>query len=92
MSRPLRAIFENGVFRPLEPVTLDEHQHVLLDVTPASSDTASTPPAPAPSALVLATQLGLIGCAGDDPNDEPLPDDLSTNPAYLDGFGETSSS
>lgn len=26
------AVFENGVFRPLEPVTLEEHQEVMLSV------------------------------------------------------------
>ena len=30
MSRALKAIYEDGVFRPLEPVNLDEHQEVTL--------------------------------------------------------------
>ena len=32
MSQQIKAIFENGVFRPLEPVTLEEHQEVILSV------------------------------------------------------------
>lgn len=30
MSQHLRAIYEGGVFRPLEPVRLKEHQEVIL--------------------------------------------------------------
>jgi len=36
------------------------------------------------SALEVAQQLGLVGCAAD------MPQDLSTNPKYMEGFGETS--
>lgn len=36
---------------------------------------------PQESCLDLASRLGLIGCL------EGLPADLSTNPAYFDGFG-----
>jgi predicted DNA-binding antitoxin AbrB/MazE fold protein len=32
MTKHLRAIYENGVFRPLEPVALEEHQEVTLSV------------------------------------------------------------
>jgi predicted DNA-binding antitoxin AbrB/MazE fold protein len=30
MSKHLRAIYEDGVFRPLEPVRLAEHQEITL--------------------------------------------------------------
>ena len=30
MSQHLKAIYEDGVFRPLEPVRLEEHQEVTL--------------------------------------------------------------
>ena len=33
MTKPVKAIFENGVLRPLEPVALEEHQEVLLVVS-----------------------------------------------------------
>lgn len=36
MSQQLKAVYEHGVFRPLEPVRLNEHQEVtlLLETTP----------------------------------------------------------
>ncbi len=34
----VRAIYENGVFRPLVPVALEEHQEVVLSVGAALSD------------------------------------------------------
>ena len=33
--RSLHAVFENGVFRPIERVDLPEHSKVLIDVRPA---------------------------------------------------------
>ena len=33
--RSLHAVFENGVFRPIEHVNLPEHSEVLIDVRPA---------------------------------------------------------
>lgn len=38
MSRQVRAVYENGVFRPLEPVALQEHQEVMLSVGEAAED------------------------------------------------------
>lgn len=38
MTKHLRAIYENGVFRPLEPVALAEHREVTLFVDDAPSD------------------------------------------------------
>jgi predicted DNA-binding antitoxin AbrB/MazE fold protein len=38
MTQLIQAIFENGAFRPLEPVQLNEHARVLLTVdTPTAS-------------------------------------------------------
>lgn len=38
MSQHVKAIYEDGVFRPLEPVRLEEHQEVTLVLeTPASA-------------------------------------------------------
>lgn len=34
LGEQIEAVFENGVFRPLEPINLPEHQHVTL-VLPA---------------------------------------------------------
>ncbi len=42
MLRHLEAVFEDGVLRPLEPLSLDENQHVLLTVSdvPAAGDSS----------------------------------------------------
>lgn len=32
MSKSVKAIYEDGVFKPLEPVTLNEHQHVVVSI------------------------------------------------------------
>ena len=35
MSQEIRAIYENGLFRPLDPVTVGEHDIVSLMIVPA---------------------------------------------------------
>jgi hypothetical protein len=35
MTKSLRAVYENGVLRPLEPLDLPEHQSVDLVLTPS---------------------------------------------------------
>jgi predicted DNA-binding antitoxin AbrB/MazE fold protein len=37
MPQEIRAIFENGLFRPLEPVTVSDRTLVSLVVSPAST-------------------------------------------------------
>ena len=37
MTQFIQAIYEQGVFRPLEPVALPEHERVSLTVAPVSS-------------------------------------------------------
>jgi predicted DNA-binding antitoxin AbrB/MazE fold protein len=32
MSKPIEAVYENGVLRPLEPLDLEEHQHVTITI------------------------------------------------------------
>jgi predicted DNA-binding antitoxin AbrB/MazE fold protein len=32
MSKPIEAIYENGVLRPLEPLGLEEHQRVTITI------------------------------------------------------------
>ena len=39
MVHQLEAVFEGGVLRPLEPLSLEENQRVLLTVTDARSST-----------------------------------------------------
>ena len=42
MSFEIRAIFENGVLRPLDPVTLAEHDVVTVVVSPKSANAQET--------------------------------------------------
>ena len=76
MDKSLKAIYENGVFRPLEPVTLPEHQEVILAVREKTPE-VGTPR----NSFQLAEELGLIGIVTD------APADLSTNKAHFEGFG-----
>ena len=78
MTKLLKAIYENGVFKPLEPVTLREHQEVTLSLR-YRLDEAAAPQEQ--NSFELAEKLGLIGLVAD------LPPDLSTNKAYFEGFG-----
>lgn len=32
MNRKFKAVYENGVLRPLEPVRLSEHEHVTISI------------------------------------------------------------
>jgi predicted DNA-binding antitoxin AbrB/MazE fold protein len=43
MTTTIHAIFQNGVFRPIEPVTLAECTSVELDVRTPDEPNASTP-------------------------------------------------
>ena len=46
MSQHLKAVYEHGVFRPLEPVRLREHQEVtlVLETTEGRGDAAEDKP------------------------------------------------
>lgn len=46
MVRQLDAVFEQGVLRPLEPLTLPEHEVVRLTLEQPSNLRATTAPAP----------------------------------------------
>lgn len=70
----LRAIYENGVFRPFEPVTLDEHREVTLSVI---DDQPRAVNGKDKTCLDLAKELGLIGIV------KEAPSDLSTNKAHF---------
>ena len=76
--KQLRAVYENGVFRPLEPVILDEHREVTLSVIDEAPNHVHDE---GKTCLDLAEELGLIGIVKD------VPPDLSTNKAHFDGFG-----
>ena len=38
MSKQIEAIYENGVLRPLAPLSLDEHQRVTITITEESRE------------------------------------------------------
>lgn len=38
MTHTVEAVFENGAFRPIDPVTLDDGQHVKLSIEIKKSD------------------------------------------------------
>lgn len=38
MSKTIEAVYENGVFRPLEPVTLPEGEHVQVTVPEVTAE------------------------------------------------------
>jgi predicted DNA-binding antitoxin AbrB/MazE fold protein len=42
MSQSLKAIYEDGVFKPLEPVSLNEHQQVTLEILDLPASTGSS--------------------------------------------------
>ena len=75
MSKRLAVIYENGVFRPLEPVSLPEHQRATVTIP----DTNGKPETV--SCYELAKKARLIGAV------DGLPADLSTNRDYFEGFG-----
>ena len=35
MTKQVEAVYENGILRPLEPLPLEEHQHVTVMITEA---------------------------------------------------------
>jgi predicted DNA-binding antitoxin AbrB/MazE fold protein len=43
MAQQIEAVFENGVFRPLQPVNLPEHQRVILQVPNTPETEADSP-------------------------------------------------
>ena len=79
MGKVLKAVYENGVFRPLEPVALEEHQTLTITL----NDLAQKPDADSgESCFDILDKLGLVGAIDD------APDDLSTNKAHFENFGQ----
>ncbi len=50
MSSTIHAIYENGVFRPVEPVDLPDHTAVQFEPR-VIAEPSETPPAPIPEGL-----------------------------------------
>ncbi len=77
MSKQLKAVYQNGVFRPLEAVDLDEQQTVTViipDKQAAENEKNEI------SCYDIAKKIGLGTVEG-------LPSDLSTNREHFEGFG-----
>jgi len=61
MIRQVEAIYENGVLRPLEPLPLEEHQHVKVVI----SEDGAAPDRSLPDADYIAAvrrEVAAIGC------------------------------
>jgi hypothetical protein len=48
MTQPIEAVYENGIFRPLQPVHLPEHQRVEVHVPAATPGNEEFDPEPPP--------------------------------------------
>ena len=42
MTNHVDAVYENGVLRPLEPLPLEEHQHVRVTISSISADSLAS--------------------------------------------------
>lgn len=81
MIKRLNVIFENGVFRPLEPVELAEHQRATVTIPDDTETDQTLQTQNGQTCYDLAKRAGLIAAA------DGLPEDLSTNKDHFEGFG-----
>lgn len=76
MIQHIKAIYDRGVLRPLEPLTLDDQAVVSLAVeASADIDIANA------TLFDVFEAAGMIGCVKD------APSDLSSHPRHMEGFG-----
>ena len=78
MSTSLKAIHENGVFRPLEPVDLAEHQQVTVTISGVGGAAVEHEI----NCYEIAQRLGIVGML------DHLSNDLSTDRRHFEGFGK----
>ena len=82
MTQRVTAIYDAGVLRPLSPLQLQDQEVVSIVVrTSGVPDDAASDDGE--SLFDALNEAGLIGCVID------APEDLSTNPKYLEGFGSS---
>lgn len=87
MIQHVKAIYEGGILRPLEPLDLEEQAVVslLIDAKSRGGDRSEgirSDSAPEDRTLFdVFDEAGLIGCV------HGAPADLSTNPRHMEGFG-----
>ncbi len=82
MSKSLKVVYENGVLRPLEPVTFREHEQFTVKIPDIQEPQFVNQ---SESCYDIALRTGIIGLV------EDAPRDLSTNPKYFEGFGSDNS-
>jgi predicted DNA-binding antitoxin AbrB/MazE fold protein len=80
MIQHVNAIYEHGVLKPLGPLELSDQEVVSLAIETANS---VRPEETGQTLYEIMDEAGLIGCIDD------APSDLSTNPKYMEGFGES---
>jgi predicted DNA-binding antitoxin AbrB/MazE fold protein len=66
-TQAIEAVFENGVFRPVQPVELPEHQRVTLLLTAdeeAAADAVGFEPLPLQERTTIRVRVKKIGLIG----------------------------
>jgi hypothetical protein len=74
MPKTIRAVFENGLFRPTEPVDLPDACEVQIEILAQGPAGNAIPPRPAPTVTwdeLFANKL-VIGSAPPDENDDDV--------------------
>lgn len=90
MIQQVTAIYERGVLKPLSPLDLKEQEVVSLSIEKGTDESngvngepSNVAKAPQNESVYEAlVRLKLLGCIKNGPAD------LSTNPKYMEGFGE----
>lgn len=84
MSQEFDAIYTQGHLVPLQPVNLREQEKVRVHVeqAPEQTLTAGLVDFTGMTAYEALVATGLLGCVSGGPPD------LSTNPKYMEGFGD----
>ncbi len=80
MSR-LEAIYENGVLKPTEPLSLKEHQRVEIEITTLDDEQNGAPP---PSAIKLIPSSRFKKLANPNVDREELTRKLAAIPGSMD--------
>jgi predicted DNA-binding antitoxin AbrB/MazE fold protein len=80
MIQHIKAIYDQGLLKPLEPLDLKDQEVVFLSID-SLSDNGRESCAVGPTLFEMLDEAGLIGCV------KGAPADLSTNPKHMEGFG-----
>jgi predicted DNA-binding antitoxin AbrB/MazE fold protein len=91
MIQHIKAIYDHGVLRPLEPLILDDQAVVSLSVeatTDAGVKGVAPTPSLAPNDSTEPTLFDVFNDAGLIGRISGLPADLSTDPRHMKGFGD----